>query len=118
MKVWLNIKGILGLLVVIMLLTYVTIGDNNIPFWKSFYFISIDLIILWLSYNTLNTNNKLIKITSSVLLLIFSFYFIADLYSFVKPLIFRVINNSYLIGGFILLIVIIFIGYELVKRKI
>lgn len=112
-----KIKSMLGLIIVLMLIIYMIFGKHGNKFWSSFYYITIDSIVLWLCYIGSVLSDRLIKISIYCLSAIFLICFITDLISFFNTFVFIVINHSYLIGGIVLVVIISILVYEMVKRK-
>ena len=57
-----QIKGLLGLLNVVLLLVFMVFGDSNSLFWSSYYYVICDLIVMWLCLATVNTKDKAVRI--------------------------------------------------------
>ena len=76
----------------------------------------VDFIVLWLT-STVKTKDKLVKIAVKCIFVIFLICLGFDGYSLFDKFVFKIINSSYFIGGFVLLTVI-FYAYGMAKRKI
>lgn len=114
-----HISGVIGLILTCTLLAYMLFGDANSQIWSSFYFLNIDLIILWFCYIAFAKGKILSNVAIATIAVISFVNTLFDAYSFFDKLSYAAVNESYLSGGLVLFVVLIVIKLSygrLVKR--